>query len=204
VATYPKRSVRVAVAVISAAVLGVTLLPSVGEAAPQLTLAQAQAQLNTLENQAEAAQEQVNTANVALAAGQKKLAGINARVAVSQKAVDAAERSVGQIAANAYRSGGVDTTLQLLTSDDPTQFLAQASELDGVARHQGDVLIKVTAAKERLAQDKLAAAQLVGQLQTLRNSAATNQAAVNARKADAQRLLDSLEAQVRALLTAAR
>ncbi len=203
-ATYPKRQIRIAVAVVAAAVLGVTLLPSVGEAAPQLTLAQAQAQLNALDNEAEAAQEAVNAADVSLAAGQKKLIGIQARVAASQKLVDKAEATVGQLAANAYRSGGVDTTLQLLTSDDPTKFLAQASELDGVERQQGDVLVKVTAAKQRLAQDKLAAAQLVGQLTNLKNVAAKNEAAVNARKADAQRLVDSLQAQVQAELLAAR
>ena len=183
-----------------AAVGAVVLVPQVGEAAPRPTLDQVKAEVAALQAQAEVSQEKLNEAQFAMAAGQRTLAQINARVARSQAAVDAAQRQVGQLASAAYRSGGIDQTLQLLMADNPTQFLDQASTLDGVSRHQGDVMRQVAVAKQRLGQDKLAASQELAQLTTLRNTAAAAYADVQSRERAAQALYDQLSAAQRAEL----
>jgi peptidoglycan DL-endopeptidase CwlO len=204
VATHRTRSIRLLLAAICASLVVVGLLPSVGQAQPKLTLAQVQARIAALNAQAETAQEALNNSQVAMAAGQRVLNQINARVSRSQAAVSAAQVSVGRLASAAYRSGGVDQTLQLLLADNPTQFLAQASALDGVSRRQGDVLRTVAAAQQRLAEDKLAAAQQLGQLQNLRDTAAKDYAQVQAKVAAARALFNSLAAADRAAILKAQ
>jgi cell wall-associated NlpC family hydrolase len=191
------------IAALVAAVGSVLLLPQAGQAAPRPTLDQVKAEITALQSQAEVAQEKLNAAQVALAAGQRTLAQINARVARSQAAVDAAQRQLGRLASAAYQSGGIDQTLQLLMADNPTQFLEQASTLDGVSRHQVDVMRTVATAKQRLAEDKLAAAQELATLQKLRDTAAASYADVKARQRAAQALYDQLNAAQRAALARA-
>jgi peptidoglycan DL-endopeptidase CwlO len=192
------RSVRMVLAVVCTGVVGVGLLPSIGEAQPKLTLAQVQSQIAALDVEAEVSQEALNTAQIAMASGQVTLATINARVARSRAALSTARMSVGRLASAAYRSGGVDQTLQLLLADNPTQFLAEISALDGVTNRQSDVLRIVMVAQQRLAQDNLAAAQQLGRLQQLRAAAARNYSDVQAKVAEAKALFDSLQASQRA------
>jgi cell wall-associated NlpC family hydrolase len=185
----------------------VSLLPGTGSAQPKPTLAQVQKQIAALNALAETAQETYNNDQVAVAAAQKVLNQINARMLKSQAAVAAAQVSIGRMASAAYRSGGVDQTLQLLLADNPTQFLNQASALDGVSRRQGETLRTVAAAQNRLAQDKLAAAQELGQIQALRDNAAKAYQDVRAQQRAVQALFDSLsaaqQAQIRASEAAA-
>jgi cell wall-associated NlpC family hydrolase len=193
-------------AVVAAVVSSVSLLAFTGtsSADPKPTIAQVQAQLDALSQQAEVAQEKANDAQVAVAAAQRKLAQVQARVAKSQAVVDQARKDVGALASAAYRSGGLDQTLELLLADDPTQFLAQATALDNVSRRQSDVLRAAAVAEQRLTQDKLAAAQELAAIAQLRAQLAQQLAAVNQQKAATVRLLASLTAQQQAELAAAR
>jgi cell wall-associated NlpC family hydrolase len=202
VTTRPSRVVRTIAALAVAAGLVVTFIPSSSYADPQPTLAQVEARLNDLQNQAEAANEAALGAKVALAQGQLKLNQINARVKTGEAALAALRGSIGELASAAYRSGGLDQTLQLLLSNNASDFLAQASVLDGLSRHQADVLRMQSTAAQRLAQDKLAAAQQVGILQQLRDKATKEQAVVEQKVAAQQQLLNSLQAKVRAELAA--
>jgi cell wall-associated NlpC family hydrolase len=204
VATHRTRSIRTAVAVVCAAVVAVGLLPGVGTAQPKPTLAQVTRQIDSLNTQAEAAQERFNNDQVAVAAAQRVLDRINARMTKAEAAVSAAQVSVGRMASAAYRSGGIDQTLQLLLADNPTQFLNQASALDSVSRRQGDVLRTVAAAQNRLAQDKLAAAQELGQIQALRDNAAKAYQDVLGEQHAVQILFNSLTAAQQAQIQAAR
>ena len=198
----PSRVVRTIAALAVATGLVVTFIPSSSYADPQPTLAQVEARLNDLQNQAGAANEAALGAKVALAQGQLKLNQINARVKTGEAALAALRGSIGELASAAYRSGGLDQTLQLLLSNNASDFLAQASVLDGLSRHQADVLRMQSTAAQRLAQDKLAAAQQVGILQQLRDTATKEQAVVEQKVAAQQQLLNSLQAKLRAELAA--
>ena len=203
-ATHRTRSIRTAVAVVAVSVVAVGLLPGVGSAQPTPTLAQLQRQIAALNAQAEVAQETFNTDQVAVASAQRVLDRTNARMRTSQAAVAAARVSVGRLASAAYRSGGVDQTLQLLLADNPTQFLNQASALDGVSRRQGDVLRIVAAATNRLAEDRLTAAQELGYIQSLRDSAAKAYQNVLSEQRAVQALFNSLTAAQQAQIRAAQ
>ena len=192
---------RTSLAVLCAAVVAVALLPSAGQAAPRLTLAQVQARMDQLNVEAENAQEAANTAVVAAAAAQRKLDQANASLKQAQAAMSDAQRLVGQLAAAAYRNGGVDVTLQLLVADDPTQFVAQASAMEGVDRHQAEVMRAAVAGQQRLAQAKLVVQQQLDQLNALKAQALANQREVQAKSDEMKALLGSLQdSQRKALL----
>ena len=93
-------------------------------------------------------------------------------------------------------------SFQLLLADDPTQFLQQASDLDGIARRQSDILHKVTVASQQLAADKLVAKQQSAALDEIRASMAAKKQAVDSKVAEAERLLSSLKAEERRKLEA--
>ncbi len=195
---------RTSLAVLCAAVVAVGLLPSAGQAAPQLTLSQVQTRLDQLNTEAESAQEAANAASVAAATAQRSLDQANASLKKAQVAVSDAERFVGQLAAAAYRNGGVDVTLQLLVADDPSQFVAQASAMEGVDRHQAEVLRAAAAGQQRLAQAKLVVQQQLDQLNALKTQALAHQNEVQAKVDEGKALLASLQASQRAELLAAQ
>ncbi len=197
------RSLRVVLVAGLVAGLAVVLVPTAAPAAPRPSLDQVRAQLAGLAAAGEVAQENANATQVRVAAGQRVLAQINARVARSQAVVGAAQLQVGRLASAAYRSGGVDQTLQLLLADNPSQFLEQMTALDGVTRRQSDVLRAAAVAEQRLAQDKLAAAQQLAVLRALYAAAAADLAQVRAAQAKTTALLGSLEASQRAALAKA-
>ncbi|MFI5100044.1 MAG: NlpC/P60 family protein, partial [Actinomycetes bacterium] len=165
-------------------------------------LDQVRAQLAALDAQGEVAQEQLNQTQVQMAAAQRSLAQVRARVVRSQAQVDAAQARVGVLASAAYRSGGVDQTLELLLADNPSQFLEQMTVLDQVSSQQSQVLRAAAVAEQRLAQDKLAAAQQVKVWQGLNAQAVAHRAAVQAAQDKASALVASLTAAQAAALQA--
>ena len=196
------RLVRVLLVSVVVAGLGAVLVPQSGSAAPRPTLDQVRAQLAVLDAQGEVAQEQLNQTRVALAAGQRLLNQVQARVARSQAQVDEATAQVGVLASAAYRSGGVDQTLELLLADNPTQFLEQMTVLDQVSSRQSQVLRAAAVAQQRLAQDKLAAAQQVKVLHGLYVAATRQANAVKAAQDKLSALVASLTAAQKAALKA--
>jgi cell wall-associated NlpC family hydrolase len=203
VAPIRSRALGIAVVPLVLALLAVVLVPQSGQASPKPPIDQVKAQLDALNAQAEVAQENLNQTRVQVAAGQRTLAQLEARVARSQVVATEARSRVGRLAAAAYRSGGVDQTVQLLLADDPTRFLEQVSALDTVTRHQSDLLRAAAVAEQRLAQDKLAAAQQLAALHALHAAAARSYAQVQTARDKATALLASLEAAQRAALAKA-
>jgi cell wall-associated NlpC family hydrolase len=196
--------VRIAIAPVLAAALAVALIPQSGHAALNPTLEQVAAQLAVLNTQAEVAQEKLNQTQVEVASAQRSLAQANSRVASSRAQVTLAQIEVGRLASAAYRSGGLDPSLELLLADNSSQFLEQLSALDTVTRHQGDVVRAATVAKQRLDQDQLAVTQQLAALRTLYAAATTAYAQVKAAQDKEAALLNSLEAAQRAALAKAQ
>ncbi len=196
------RLVRVLLVSVVVAGLGAVMVPQTGSAAPRPTLDQVRAQLAALGAQGEVAQEHLNQTQVQMAAAQRLLTQLQARVARSQALVDAAQARVGVLASAAYRSGGVDQTLELLLADNPTQFLEQMATLDQVSSQQTQTLRAAAVAQQRLAQDKLAAAQQVKLWRGLYAAAVAHRAAVQAATDNMDALLASLTAAQKAALQA--
>jgi cell wall-associated NlpC family hydrolase len=144
-----KKSSMIALALIIMA----ACLPSVAYAAP--TLAEIQAKVRTLEEEATAAAEGAQEAKVKLASLQKQLAGIQAAQAVQGKTVDSLSRSLGIIAIEQYKNGGLGQNLELLFSSDPGLYLSAAGSLESITRSKAIQLRKYEAAKQRLTATSL-------------------------------------------------
>ena len=129
------------------------LLPSTAQAAP--TLAEIQAKVRYLEEEATSAAEGAQEAKVQLASLQRQLSGIQAAAAVQGKTVDSLSRSLGVIAIEQYKSGGMGQSLELLFSSDPALYLSAAGSLESITRSKSTQLRKYEAAKQRLTATSL-------------------------------------------------
>jgi cell wall-associated NlpC family hydrolase len=189
---------------LACAALALSVVPQTSSASPAPTIDQVQAQLAALATQGEVAQERLNQVRVDIAATERVLAQRRAKVARSQAEVSVAQSTVDQIAAAQYRDGGIDPTVQVLLADSPDQFLAQLGAVQVVSQRQADVLRTAAVARQRLDQDKLAAAQQLAALRTLFAQSTQAYQQVQAAQAKATALLASLQAAQRAALAKAQ
>ncbi len=194
------RALRAGAVALAASALLVTLLPGTAQAAPSLD--QVRTQVQDLQAKAETATERYNEAQATLNDLTNNLRVLNDRRARQKKALDAVVGQVNSLARATYASGGVDTSLQVLLADNPTQFLAQASALDQVAQSQGASLRRTQTARLRLAQTEAAVAQKQAAAQKVRNQMAGDKRDADAALAQAEKVLNGLESAQRRRLEA--
>lgn len=199
-----RRPTSTLVALSTAAVAALTLVPGTAVADPAPTIAQVQAQLDDLDHQAEVANEKVNGAQVQRAQIERELAKVRAQAAEQQKKLEAMRGEVASLAAASYRNGGIDPEVQLLLSDNPDDFLAGASSVNQLAQRQATALRKVQAARNQLAQDNLAVAQRLGQLNAVEKQLQAQKAELDRKVAQSKALLSSLKAEQRRRLEEAQ
>ena len=161
------------------------------EAAP--TLAQIQAQVNDLQDQATAAAEGAQEAKVKLASLQRSLAGIQAQAQIQGKTVDAISHSLGVIAINQYKSGSLSQSLELLFSSNPTLYLESAGSLESITRQKSIQLKKYQSATQKLNATSLTVADRVAQVKALQIKFAQQSAVANAKLAKAEAILAKLK-----------
>ena len=99
-----------------------------------------------------AAHERVNEAQYALDQLNNKMDKTQGKVDAAKAQLAQTQDNIGKYAATAYRSGGIDASLQLLLADNPQQFLDQATVLSILSSGQSAALRKTQAAKLQLAQ----------------------------------------------------
>jgi cell wall-associated NlpC family hydrolase len=172
-------------------------------AEPRLTLRQAQNRVEALHHEAEVATERYNNGRIQLAEVQRELRQVTKRLNRAKAAVGGMQSAMGQMAAASYKSGGIDMAMQLVFADDPQAFLQQATALDQLSRRQSVTLRRITAARQQLAQNRLAADQQRQRLAALQAQLGADKRTIEARIADAQRVVASLRAADRARLAAA-
>ena len=183
------------------AVLGVSVLPGSAAADPKPSLNEVQRRVDDLNRQAEQAAERYNTAKVELTEANRQLRSVKNRYALTQRRLDAMKTLVGRIAVASYKAGSLDSSVQLILSDNPTQFLRQASDLTQVNRQQDAMLRGMETARLRAAADRKAVAEQRARAQDLQQRIAAERRTVEARLASARDLLGRLEAKQRARMT---
>jgi peptidoglycan DL-endopeptidase CwlO len=186
---------------LTAAVLGLTLAVGVpaapGLAAPSRDIKDVQAQVMELEMQAAAAAERVNEAQAKLNQTQTRLDTVKNKIDRERQDLAQARASVNDLARGVYMSGGVDTTLQVLLADDPTDFLAQSAALDQVAQSQAASMRRNETATLRLSQSQAELADQENLAQGYRDDMAAAKQSVDDSLAQAQQVLDSLKEEER-------
>ena len=138
-----------------AAAVGLTaagLLAAPPSTADAERIAQIEAELDALAQDQAYANEQVLTAQYEYDQINTKIDRIQKRVDEAKTDLKETQDSIGRYAAAAYRTGGIDSGLQLLLAEDPQEFLDSAVVLDIVANSQNTALRKGQVARLKLAQ----------------------------------------------------
>ncbi len=197
------RALLAGVLTLSTVGAGFVLFDGGAQAQPRKTIAQVEAEVQSLEEDASNATEQYLGASEKLVAINRKLAALRTRIKAAEAKLGVVSQSLNAIAAATYRSGGIDPSLQLLLSADPQAYLTQAAVLDQVAAGQASVLRRTEALRLDLAQAKAALAQ---QQQAARDVAAEmrdHKATADSKLAAANAVLGSLKADERARIAKA-
>jgi peptidoglycan DL-endopeptidase CwlO len=141
-----------------AVALSLGLLVAPAAQADEREIDRIEARIADLQSQAEAAAEDHHDARERLRAIEKDIATIADRLARNQAQLDSVSRSINAVAATAWRSGGIDPSLQLLLARDADVFLSTATALDQVARNRNAALRRTETLRLTLRQDRLALA----------------------------------------------
>lgn len=166
-------------------------LANPAEAAP--SLAQIQAQVNDLQDQATAAAEGAQEAKVKLATLQRSLSGIQAQAAIQGKNVDAISRTLGVIAVNQYKSGSLSQSLELLFSSDPGLYLSSAGSLESITRRKSIQLKKYQSATQQLNATSLTVEDRLAQVKALEKKLAQQSAVAQQKLKKAEAILAKLK-----------
>ena len=150
----PRRLRRVITSAVAVTALTAAGLMGVGSSSADLRqdVENARAYLESLEMKAAAAHGLVEEAEYAVSQVQAKMGKTKDKVEKAKAQLAETQDTIGRYAATAYRSGGIDSSLQLLLVEDAQQFLDQAVVLDIVASGQSAALRKTQVARLQLAQ----------------------------------------------------
>ena len=173
----------------AAAATGVGLSAATGHAA---SVADVQAQIKTLQAQAEQATNQYDAAAEQMAALQKQIDQIQSQATSAQQDMNTLLGRLGPLAAAQYRTGSLDPTLALMLSQNPDQYLQKALAMNQQGQNEVIALKALKAEQAQLAALKKQAADRLGQMQQAESQAATLKTQILAKNRQAQALLLSL------------
>jgi len=182
-------SLRARIFVALVMVAGV-LAPVSANAAP--SLAEVQAKVRQLEEEATTAAEGAQEAKVKLAILTKTLNGVKAKADIQGQEVAALRRSLGAIAVEQYKSGGFGQSFELLFSSDPTLYLSSAGSLDAITRRKSTQLRKFEAAQQRLNATTLLVNDKIALVAAAQKKLAAQSALAKRKLAEAEKLLSKL------------
>jgi cell wall-associated NlpC family hydrolase len=166
------------------------IAPIAANAAP--SLAQVQAKVRQLEEEATTAAEGAQEAKVKLASLTKTLNGIKAKAEIQGQTVSTLQRSLGTIAIEQYKSGGFGQSFELLFSSDPTLYLSSAGSLDAITRRKSAQLRKFEAAQQRLNATTLTVNDKIALVAAAQKKLAAQSAIAQSKLAEAEKLLSKL------------
>ncbi|MEU0672674.1 NlpC/P60 family protein [Streptomyces sp. NPDC006172] len=202
----PKQPSRARVTVLTtAAAAAVALSSQAANAAPseKPTKDEVKAKVDALYEQAEQATEKFNGAKEKQEKLQKEISTIQDNVARGQDELNGLRDSIGLAAAAQYRTGSIDSSLQLFLSSNPDDYLDKASAADQLSAQQVEALKKIQDKQRELAQDRAEASEKLKDLATTRTELGKKKKEVQSKLAEAQKLLNTLSAKEKAALAAA-
>ena len=172
-------------------------------AAPQPTVSQVQAQINSLQAKADRLGEQYDQAGQLLAAAKGRLAQVNRKAAAYQARYDAARAKLAQVAVAAYENSGRTSIAGLLTSGDPAAALGQASLVLQLAGERNAQANQFLADARQLVSVRQEQQRVTYGVAALHAQLAARRAALGKLLASRKATLDSLTAQQQAEVAAA-
>ncbi|MFF9276180.1 C40 family peptidase [Streptomyces griseosporeus] len=201
----PKQPSRARVTVLTtAAAAAVAFSAQAANAAPseKPTKDEVKAKVDKLYEQAEQATEKYNGAKEKQEKLQKEISTIQDNVARGQEELNELRDSIGLAAAAQYRTGTIDSSLQLFLSSNPDDYLDKASTADQLSAQQVEALKKIQEKQRELAQERSEASEKLKDLAATRTELGKKKQEVQGKLAEAQKLLNSLTAAEKAALAA--
>jgi cell wall-associated NlpC family hydrolase len=185
-----------------AAASGIAVYSGTAGAAPQPSIGEVQAQVNTLQSKVDQIGEQYDQASQQLSAAKSRLGQVNKEAAQDQARFDTARGQLVQVAVASYEDAGQTSVLGLLTSGNPSAVLNQASLIVQVAgmnnaeatEFLGDAqqLTSVVDQRQRTEQGMAAVqAQLASQKNSMAKLLASKQATLDSLTAAQQQQVDA-------------
>lgn len=172
------------------------------QAAPTLTIVQAQAQLAALQTQEGAAAEAYDAGRIAVANATRQAAVASHQAAAAGARLQTMERGIAAFAVSTYTNGGLDAVDAVLGGGDPSTLVRRAGALDQVARANAGKLRAIRAQEVTLtAAQKVAADQQTAAATTAKQLAAAK-THIDQVIAQEQQVLSHLQAQQRQALLA--
>jgi cell wall-associated NlpC family hydrolase len=202
----PKQPSRARVTVLTtAAAAAVALSSQAANAAPseKPSKDEVKAKVDKLYEEAEQATEKLNGAEEKQEKLQKEISTIQDNVARGQEELNELRDSIGLAAAAQYRTGTIDSSLQLFLSSNPDDYLDKASTADQLSSQQVEALKKIQEKQRELAQDRSEASEKLKDLASTRTELGKKKKEVQSKLAAAQKLLNTLTAAEKAALAAA-
>lgn len=199
----PTRSHAIRLAVVGvAAALPLVMLQSSSQAAPQLTIEQAQAQLSALQTKQDIAVEAFNQGQLAVTSAQQAVTTAQASVARQQVKVAAAQKQLSGFARAAYMDGTIDPVASLLAGQHAGNIVQQVGSLDQVARVRSSQGTALQAQQTQLSALQQVSNDKLSQAAAKEKQLATAKKGVDNLIAQQQKVLDGLQAKQRAELAA--
>ncbi|MFF3336744.1 NlpC/P60 family protein [Streptomyces sp. NPDC002888] len=201
----PKQPSRARVTVLTtAAAAAVALSSQAANAAPseKPSKDEVKAKVDKLYEEAEQATEKYNGAKEKQEKLQKEISTIQDNVARGQDELNGLRDSIGLAAAAQYRTGTIDSSVQLFLSSNPDDYLDKASTMDQLSAQQVEALKKIQDKQRELAQDRSEASAKLKDLASTRTELGKKKKEVQGKLAEAQKLLNSLTAKEKAALAA--
>jgi cell wall-associated NlpC family hydrolase len=150
---------------------------------PKPSLAALVAQVKQLSNEVDTLGQQYDGLQIQIAHAktEERLAKLAASRA--QAAMAGSQKAVAQLAAMGYMNGGMDPTLQMLTSGDPSVFLNQASTVMELGNQASAKLTQLQRTQLASARAQLAAKQQIATVNALQKEVSSKAAAIHAKLA---------------------
>ncbi len=147
---------RRALPLVAAAVIGAVLLQGSASQAQTVStkpsLKELVAEATQLSNEVDSLGQQYDGLKIQLANANSEVKIARRAAAEAEAAMAGSQKAVAQLAAMGYMNGGMDPTLQMLTSSDPSAFLSQASTVQQLNDEAG--MRVSTLQKEQIAAER--------------------------------------------------
>jgi len=183
--------------------LGSLLTISTGPASAEPgKLAAVRNQVMDLQAKAEAATERYNQAQGRLSDVESAIVVLRSKARRQQTELNTVRGAVDNLARATYIGGGMDSSLQILLADDPSQFLSQAAAVDQVAKAQTASIRRTQTARLRLAQTQAEMAAKETIAQSVRNEMAGSKREADQQLRAASAVLAGLQVEERRRLAA--
>ena len=184
---------------LAAAVMAVTLLSGPPASADSLAkqIDRVEARVSALESEAEAAAEAYNEAMINLRSIDAKRNRLQARISRASTSMGRLQRSINAMAVQAYTTGTMSGTAQLLLTKNPREFLDRSTMLSIVAGNQANELRTINSIRLSLATSKAEMSAIRKQRAAVSRQAKRQRDQVSAKLRQAQGLLSSLQGKAR-------